>query len=236
MPVFPRDAGVERLTRDSNRGVVLLTAVHPVGKLVVGIDPIELGGRLVLLRRPGPAAVVRDVRPPIVRINNDVRVLGVYPEVVVVPVRHADVLERLPAIDRLQQIGVRNPDHVGILRIGEDFDVVPGARANAPGLVHDLPGLARVFRTIESALRVRLHQRVDPLGVRGDGNAQLAFQLGEAVIELHPRVTRVRRLVDSASRTAAPHLPWGPPVIPERGVENARIFRIHREIGRARVG
>ena len=44
-------------TGHGNRGVVLLGGIDAIGILVVGVDAIELRGRLVVDRRPGLAAV-----------------------------------------------------------------------------------------------------------------------------------------------------------------------------------
>ena len=43
--------------------------VEAIRELLVGVDHVELGGRLVQLRRPAPAAVLRDVRAAVVGLD-----------------------------------------------------------------------------------------------------------------------------------------------------------------------
>src|SRR5207249_8510644 len=66
VPVALRDPVAGNAARNADVGVVLLRAVAPVGELVVHRHPVELRGRLVVLRRPGPPAVVADGRAPVV--------------------------------------------------------------------------------------------------------------------------------------------------------------------------
>ena len=91
--VATRRAVLRWIARHHDRRVVLLTRVQPVREAVVDVDLVELGGRLVVLRRPSHAAVERDVGTTVVGLNPDVRVVGVDPHVVVVPVRCANALE-----------------------------------------------------------------------------------------------------------------------------------------------
>src|SRR3546814_8217053 len=57
--VGERDDAPFRRARHRDRGVVLLRRVDPVGILVVDVDAVELGGVLVVDRRPALAAVER---------------------------------------------------------------------------------------------------------------------------------------------------------------------------------
>ena len=57
IPILPTDAWPGDAAGNADAGVVLLTAVDPIRKAVVGIDAIELGRGLILSGRPGNTAV-----------------------------------------------------------------------------------------------------------------------------------------------------------------------------------
>ena len=81
MPVAEGDLAVVAAAGDAGRAALLLAAVNPVGKLVVGADVIELRGRLVVPGAPGLAAVHADGGALIDRESNDVGVVRVDPDV-----------------------------------------------------------------------------------------------------------------------------------------------------------
>jgi hypothetical protein len=87
--------------RDGDVAVVLLRGIDPVRPARVGLDAIELGGHLVVLRGPGLSAVDRDIRAAVVAVDQDLVVRGVDPEVVVVAVRRANAVPRLAAVSGL---------------------------------------------------------------------------------------------------------------------------------------
>ena len=78
LPELDRIVGPPRRRRQArHRQVlagVLLRAVDVVGELLVGVDHVHLGGRLVVDRRPALAVVLRDVRAAVVGLDEDVRV------------------------------------------------------------------------------------------------------------------------------------------------------------------
>ena len=67
VPLLAADLPSAGPARDRDGRVVLLRAVDAVGEAVVDGDPVELPRRLVVDRRPGPAAVVGHVGPAVDR-------------------------------------------------------------------------------------------------------------------------------------------------------------------------
>ncbi len=129
------------------RRVVLLPSIKPVRVLVVDLDRVQLGRRLVELRRPGLAAIVRNVGAAIVALDKQVRVLRVDPHVVIVFMRHAQALPGLAAVDRLLVQRRHAIDDIGILRVHVDVGVIERTGADrrvardlfeGPALVHGL--------------------------------------------------------------------------------------------------
>ena len=77
--------------------------VEQVRMLLVDRDHVELGGRLVEDARPRAAAVGRDVRAAVVRLDRVGGIVGVEPDAVVVGVRRRDRAERDAAVAGAQQ-------------------------------------------------------------------------------------------------------------------------------------
>ena len=165
VPILPAHT-TGSATRDRHRGVVLLATVHVVWEPIVRVDAIELGRRLILLGGPRPTAVERDVRPSVIGVDHDVTVGRIDPEVVCVPVRHADVGERPSTVDGPHHGGVQDVDGLRIGGVGEDLDVVPGPRTNRPTVAHERPRSARVVRAEETAARIGLDHGEEPVGIR----------------------------------------------------------------------
>ena len=70
------------------------------------------------------------------------------------------------AVDALEDRGVHDVDDVGVLRVGDDIRVIPGARANAAITAHETPSLAGVVGAPESTA-VGFDDRVDTIRIRG---------------------------------------------------------------------
>ena len=140
IPVGVIDAAAAGPARNRNGGVVLLRAVDPVRKLIVGDHVIKLTGRLVLERRPGPAAIPRDCRAAVVAVDHALRIVRRDPEAVVVGVGRTHHLKRAASIGRFVDLQRRHIHRFRVLRVGDDVTVVPGALADARVPVHPLPG------------------------------------------------------------------------------------------------
>ena len=96
--VVPTDAAIPGKTCDRDRGVVLLTAVQPVGVLIISADAVKLCGRLVVYSTPGFAAIKGYRRTPVVGINEVVSIERVEPEIVMITMRGADQFPVLACI------------------------------------------------------------------------------------------------------------------------------------------
>ena len=238
-PAVRRDAPAGQLAaRDDHRAVVLLPGVDAVRKPVVRVDAVELRRGLVALGAPAPATVEGDHRPAIVGEDEVVRVVRVDPQVVVVAVHALHLFPRAAAVIGAQRGRTQYVDAILVLRIHEELDVVPGALHQARFTGHLAPALAGVGGDVQPtivALRLAFDQRVHLLRVgRAHRDGHLAHLFRKAVGHLHPRLAGVGGLVETAPRPAADDLPGQAAVLPHGRVENARIGRIHGQLGRAR--
>ena len=218
-----------------DRGVVLLGPVEPIGEAVVDDDVVEFGGGLVVVGRPGLAAVHGHLRAPVVRHHHAVGVVRMDPQVVHVAVRHGNHLEGRAAIHRPVQAGVERVDGVRVDGVGLNVRVVPGALAQVVVRIGAGPGRAPVVGTVDAAVGLGLDDRPHAVGIRGGhGHAHLPHHpLGETPTQLGPNVTPVGRLVDAAlfrTRDQRPRLALPPP---HPRIQNARVGHVHSQIGRA---
>ena len=90
MPLAERDLAVVATRRNARRPRLLLPAIHPIGKTIVGDHVIELRRRLVVPSGPSLSAVHRDRRPLIDSQRDHLRILRIDPHgVVIIPTRSA---------------------------------------------------------------------------------------------------------------------------------------------------
>ena len=171
----PVDGG-ERigLARDDQRRVVLLRAVEFVRKLIVDPDAVDLRRRLVHLRRPGATAVSRDICAAIVRLDHDLAVFGIDPDVVIVAVRRAKRRERFATVGRFEETFGAGVDDVGISRIGAERRVVKRTLNQRALRIDQRPRLARVVRAIETAAWFCFDESIDAIGF-GSGDGEIGF-------------------------------------------------------------
>ncbi len=99
MPLAKGDLGRSRSGCNAGRTALLLAAVNPVRKLIVGDHVIELRGGLVVPGTPGLAAVDADGGALVAGEQDDARIFGIDPDgVVIVATRRAFYCgERCPA-------------------------------------------------------------------------------------------------------------------------------------------
>src|SRR5438132_11538260 len=120
--------------------------------------------------------------------------------------------------------------------MGVDVVVVPGPLPQIAVFARALPGLAEVVRAENRAL-FSLDDRVHASRPRGRcGNADLPEQtLGKSFVpaDLYPRVAAVVGAEETRPGAARDELPRTPDGLPERRVDDARVFGIDRQIGRA---
>src|SRR5207302_11125185 len=80
MPLAKRERSVIATAGDGDAARVLLAGVDPIWEAMVGAEPVELTGRLVVPARPGCAAVDGDDRALIGRGDPVVGMLRVGPQ------------------------------------------------------------------------------------------------------------------------------------------------------------
>ena len=119
---------VKRAAGDRHAGIILLSRVEPKRCLVVGNDTVKLCGRLVHDAGPRGATIEGYRGTTVVAVDEVLTVLRVEPHVMVITVWRRSLFEGLSAIDRLHERRVEHPNRIGVLRIGFDVNVVPGAR------------------------------------------------------------------------------------------------------------
>ncbi len=232
--VVGRGRGGSGARRHADGGLVLLAAEHPVGEPVVQVHLVQLGGGLVELGRPRLAAVLRDIGAAVVGLDEDLRVVGVDPHVVVVTMGRGQAPPRLAAVDGLEEALVVHVHHVGVRRVRVHVGVVERP-VHEPGLVaYQAPGLAGVVGAVEPLVRVGgLHQGVDPVRVGGgDGQVTLADEPGGQALRLAlPRVATVGGLVDAAHLPAAgDDRPRLTPDVPEGSVDCVGVVRLQLQV------
>ena len=231
--VAPGYGSLVRAGRHADGGVVLLGAVHSVGKAVVRGQVVELGRELVVDAGPGLAAVEADAGPAVVALDHPQRVVGVDPEVVVVAVGRGDPAEVAPSVHGLPARVVEDPHRVRVLRIGEDVLVVPGPPLQIPVVADQLPGFAPIVRAVQSAV-FGLNSGPHPPGLGGgNGDADASLEAaGQArlVGDFGPGVATVHGLEDAAALSAADEAPGRPPGLPDGGVQDARVVGVHGQV------
>ncbi|MBD3854056.1 MAG: hypothetical protein IFJ96_04685, partial [Acidobacteria bacterium] len=162
VPVRRQDsATVQTVAGTGSRPEVLQAAHHPVGRGGVDRQVVELGDRqgrpepgLAAVRGQGDAGVAADGHP--------LRVLGVDPDVVVVPAAALDRANALAAVTRLEHRNLRKPHHIGVGRVDGQRRVVPRSLTDPPRGADAGPRLAAVVGAEEAAL-LGLDEGVDAL-------------------------------------------------------------------------
>ena len=223
---------------------ILLRSIDPVREAVVGRDVVELTGRLVVPAAPGLAAIDRDQRTLVDSENPPIRAFRVDPQGVEIVARRIalDRNEVRAAVVRTEHDGVLDPDLIGVLRVCRDPAEVPPALPDALVAAHLAPRRARIVGTVETTL-VRLtavDQRIDAMGIgrarRESNPPRRARQPMPG--ELMPRAAAVDRLVEPAAGPVRGRIgvPWRPPSLPQRGINDVGIARLEREVDRPSVG
>ena len=226
--ITPRDRTFFGRAGYADTGVVLLGAIDTVRVLVVYCYMVKLAGELIIDGGPGRAAVKRDAGSAVVAFYHAQRILWVDPEVMVVTVGCCDLGVILAAVAGFPHFEIVDIDRVGILRIGEDMAIVPGALDEIP-VIRDLyPGRAGIVRTIHTgAVAFGFDNRPHAVGRRARNSyADLAFDAGGqtgVAGNLRPSVAAIDGFPDAAVGTAAGQRPKGAIRLVNRSVEDARV-------------
>ena len=146
--------------------VVLLRAIDVIGGSIVGNNMIKLRGWLIILTCPRLATIQGDRYTAIVGSNHAPRILGIYPQSMVVAVGYFDFVETAATVRRSVEVHIQNVDRLLILRIGNDVHVIPGALDKAVTPVNELPSLTAIVGTVKTTI-LRFDQGIHPLGVGG---------------------------------------------------------------------
>ena len=166
-PVAERNGTEIAAAGGANRATLLLSAIDPVRKLVVGDDVIELRGWLVVPGTPCLAAVHSDGRALVHRQRDDVGILRIDPDrvIVVAAGRALDRSEILACISGFVRRSIRGIDRVFILWIHAHHREIVTAAPDSLFRVHQLPALAGIIGAIHAAVLLRIHHGVHAIGI-----------------------------------------------------------------------
>ncbi len=148
IPVARPDHALVVETRDGKIGIVLLRAVNVVRKAVIRRDVVELAGGLIVLGRPGVAAVERNARAAIVGVDQTVGIIGIDPKRMMIAMRRGHQIECLAAIDGAQHAGIERVHRIDGVGIGINLREVPGALAHAPVIADPAPLRSAIVRAV----------------------------------------------------------------------------------------
>ena len=160
---------------------------------MIGIDPVKLGGGLVVLAAPGFAAIDRNGPAAVVGIDHKVGIPGINPKAMMVAV---DVLRKIlkgfPSIDRFGRPRIQNINGIFVNRIGKHMGVIPGALVKPAIIVNQRPILAAVLRPVKPALFVLgLNDGVNPVRVGRNGNPGFTNQFRQTFIYCLPGIAAI---------------------------------------------
>src|SRR5258705_8603913 len=105
------------LTRNNQSRIVLLCSIQLVRELIVRPNAVDFCGWLVHLCRPRPAAIRGDVCASIIRLNHDLAVVRIDPNVVIISVWSSKRKKSLSTINRLEESLGSSIDDLRIRRI-----------------------------------------------------------------------------------------------------------------------
>src|SRR5438067_5513432 len=138
----------------SGRTTVLLRAIDPVRKSIVGDHVIKLAGGLVVPGTPRSAGVARDDCALIAAHDHALRLFRIDPQlVIVVAARRAfPGGERCSTVDGLVRGSIRNVNDVGIFWIDAEFAEIPAALPEPAIVRNALPICCAIVRAIQAAV------------------------------------------------------------------------------------
>ena len=239
-PVALAQVSVVGSRRRRGRSAVLLRAVDPVRKAIVGGDVVELRGRLVVPGAPGPASVHADHRALIAAQDHAPGIGRIDPELVIV-VAAGRALERLEGstrVGRLVQGRVARIDDVGVVGVDRHAGEVPAALPDPPISARKPPSDAGVVGHVQAA-GLRVHQGVDPAAhARSERDPDTAeFLGGQALGDRTPGVAAIRRSKKTAAGAVRGRVdvPRRPARLPQGGEDRSRVVGVEGQVDRPRV-
>ena len=129
LPILVVDGAAIASVLDSDGGIVLLCGINTIGEGIVGRDPIELRGRLVVIGTPSFPTIVGNLCPAVITDNHTLGVFRGDPEVVMVAMGRIEGIEGFAPVGGLMVAYVQYVDHILILGVGIYPGVVPGPLA-----------------------------------------------------------------------------------------------------------
>src|SRR5580692_5806845 len=119
MPVAKCDFAVIASAQNAHRAALLLSSTNTVGKSIGDSNVVKLCRRLVVPRAPGFSTIDSHDRALIADHNNNLRVIGIDPEILIVisAGRPTNAHPGLAAIRRPHHYDAHTVDHVRVFRI-----------------------------------------------------------------------------------------------------------------------
>ena len=240
-PVTERDLPEIAAARHPGGARVLLGAIHAVGEGVVRDHVVELRRGLIVPAAPGSAVVERDHRALVAAHDHARRAPGIHPQLVIIVAARLSLEhgERLAAITGSEERHVGHVHDVGILGINRDPTEVPVAARQPRIAPHQAPRRAAIVRAVQTAVRLRSDQRIDPSAAAGRETDAADRTGGKTVAaQESPSGTAVGRLVQAAPRSFVRGvlLPRRAARLVERGVYDLGIGGIRREVDGPGIG
>src|SRR5580658_1848846 len=225
-------------TGDGHGCIVLLGAVDVIGKTVVGSDVVKLRRGLVVLAGPGVAVVGGNRGPTIVAVDETLRIRGIDPQRVIIPVRGAYRGEGFASVIGSVRRSVQDVYRIFRLGIGEDVRVVPCALPEAMVVSGDVPGVAAVVGAIDSAF-LCFDDCPDPVGIcagdRDTDAAKNSFRQAVA-FQFFPGRAAVNGAIKATSRATAVETPRSSPRLPQRREQDVGVAGIKHNVDAAGFG
>ncbi len=239
VPIAEGDGAIVAAAGDGDGAALLLSAVDPIGRLVIGDDVIELRGGLVVPTAPGAAVVDGDGGALIGGEEDDVGVQGIDPDgVVVVAAGGAfDGGEGLAGVVGAVGGGVGDVDDVLVFGVYADAGEIAAAAVDALLTIGAFPGGAGIVGAVDAAgFAAGLDEGVHAIGFAGrDGDADASEAAlgegGKAVGEGVPGGAAVGGFEEAAVGAGeGAVLPGCLLRLPEDGVDGLGIARVEGEV------
>ena len=237
LPILIADAiPVPHVSGRLPRAVVLQATVDVVRHIVVDVDVVELADGQVVDEGPGFAPVAADVDPPVISIEDEIRIVRVLIPGVMVRVRPTvgeDDLKRPSPVGALADHAVEVEEAIRVLGIGVDLGIIERAIADVLG-GHQVPILAAVGRLVQAGL-LGFDEGVDDVRVgrahRQAHPAELAARQAFVLPEALPTVAAVMGHVQTAALAAGGEEPGLAVEGPHGGKQLVGIARVHDHLG-----
>src|SRR5579859_8186412 len=224
-----------------SRAAVLLCPIHPIWKPIVRRHVIKLSGRLVVPGAPRLPAVPRHDYALIASQNHSLRVVRVYPQLVIIVAarRTLNCRKCFSAVPRSVHRRIRHIHHIRILRIHAHFAEVPAASPNPRIFRNALPVFPAVVRAVQPTL-FRIGDQINPLRIaprKRDSHPSQLFRRQPVSRQLLPMLPAILRTIEARPRPLRRWIdaPRRPPRLQQSCEHDLWIPRLHSQIDRPRI-